>query len=104
MKCRHQCNNKHSWQRIYQNWNDGNTFFDRMTMGLAAILPAMLADKAERAFVIGWGTGMTAGELAALSSMKVVEVAEISPGVMEAAPLFDFASVNATQNPKIPLI
>ncbi|MAI80162.1 MAG: hypothetical protein CL917_14535 [Deltaproteobacteria bacterium] len=84
--------------------NDGNTFFDRMTMGLAAILPAMLADKAERAFVIGWGTGMTAGELAALSSMKVVEVAEISPGVMEAAPLFDFASVNATQNPKIRVI
>ncbi len=84
--------------------NDGNTFFDRMTMGLAAILPAMLADKADRAFVIGWGTGMTAGELAALSSMKEVDVAEISSGVMEAAPLFDFASMQATRNPKIQVI
>lgn len=84
--------------------NDGNTFYDRMTMGLAAILPAMLADKAEQAFVIGWGTGITAGELAALDSMKRVDVAEISPGVMQAAPFFDFASVAATQNPKIRVI
>ena len=64
----------------------------------------MLADQADQAFVIGWGTGMTAGELAALSSMKKVDVAEISSGVMEAAPLFDFASMQATKNPKIHVI
>ena len=84
--------------------SDGNTFMDYMTMGLAATLPALMAEKAERAFVIGWGTGITAGELAALESMKRVDVAEISPAVMEAAPLFDFASLAATRNPKIHVV
>jgi hypothetical protein len=70
-------------------------------MAMAAVLPALMAEKAENAFVIGWGTGITAGELAALDSMKRVDVAEISRGVMQASPFFDFASLNATKNPKI---
>jgi len=81
--------------------SDGNTFMDFTTMAMAATLPALMAKKAERAFVIGWGTGITAGELAALDSMKQVDVAEISPAVMEAAPFFDFASLDATRSPKI---
>jgi spermidine synthase len=81
--------------------SDGNTFSDFTTMALAATLPALLAEKAENAFVIGWGTGITAGELAAFDTMKRVDVAEISSGVMQASPLFDFASLNATENPKI---
>lgn len=84
--------------------SDGNTTLDFTTMAMAATLPAMLAKSAERAFVIGWGTGITAGELAALDSIKQVDVAEISPGVLEAAPLFDFANLNASRNPKIRVI
>ena len=80
---------------------DGNTRFDYTTMGLVAVVPALLADRMERGFVIGFGTGVTAGELGALDSMREVVVAEISSGVLEAAPLFDFANQNASQNPKI---
>ena len=39
--------------------------------------------------MIGYGTGVTVGELGALDAMRDVTVAEISPGVIDAAPLFD---------------
>ena len=84
--------------------SDGNTHLDFTTMAMAATLPALMAKKAERAFVIGWGTGITAGELAALDSMERVDVAEISPGVMEAAHFFDFASLDASSNAKVSVI
>jgi spermidine synthase len=84
--------------------SDGNTSADYATMGLAAILPAMLADQVESAFVIGFGTGVTVGELAALPSVKRVVVREISPAVVDAAPLFDFANQSVTQNAKVEMI
>jgi len=84
--------------------SDGNTFGDYMTMSLLATLPALFAEKAERAFVVGWGTGITAGQLARFESMQLVEVAEISPGVMEAAEHFDFSNFEASRDPKIEVI
>ncbi len=84
--------------------SDGDTYVDYTTMGMAAVLPALLADQARSAFVIGWGTGVTAGELAAMKSIERVDVAEISPGVMNAAPLFDFANMNASTHSKIDVI
>jgi hypothetical protein len=73
-------------------------------MALAGLIPALLAERVERAFVIGWGTGVTAGELSALDSVREVVVAEISSGVLAAAPLFDFASLGASRHPKIRVI
>jgi spermidine synthase len=84
--------------------SDGNTATDYPTMALAAILPALLADRAERGFVIGFGTGITVGELIALPTIEKVVVSEISPGVLEAAPLFDFANQAVTKSPKVELI
>lgn len=84
--------------------SDGDTYADYGTVGLLAVLPAMLTKKLERAFVIGWGIGTTAGELGSFESVTRVDVAEISPGVLEAAPLFDFATQGATSNPKIHVI
>jgi SAM-dependent methyltransferase len=71
---------------------------DYGTTGLLALIPALLAEKAERAFVIGYATGVTAGELARLEEAREVVVAEISPAVIRAAPLFDFANGNASRN------
>jgi spermidine synthase len=87
-----------------QGKSDGDTRIDMGTTALLAAVPSMLAEKAERAFVIGWGVGSTAGELGSFTSMREIEVAEISPGVMEAAPLFDFATEGASTNPKIHVI
>jgi spermidine synthase len=82
---------------------DGNTDADLETMAMAALLPALFAERAERAFVIGFGTGITAGYLADLETMREVTVAEISPAVLRAAPEFDFANHGASVHPKIAL-
>jgi spermidine synthase len=81
--------------------SDGNTTGDYPTMCLAGLIPALLTDDASRAFVIGWGTGVTAGELGALAGTERVDVAEISPGVMDGAPFFRLYNQQADLNPKV---
>jgi spermidine synthase len=81
--------------------SDGNTATDYPTMGLAALVPALFAENLERCFVIGFGLGVTTGELAALEGTREVHVAEISQGVIDAAPLFDYANLGASQAPKV---
>ncbi len=77
---------------------------DRVTMGLAGLLPALLAREPRRAFVVGFGTGVSAGALASLHSVESVEVAEISPAIVRAAPLFDFANGGASRDPKVRIV
>jgi spermidine synthase len=84
--------------------SDGMVRSEYLTMGLIAVLPALLAEKAERAFVIGYGTGVTGAEFASLQTAKEVVVAEISPGVIEAAPYFDFANGGASKLPDVRIV
>jgi spermidine synthase len=81
--------------------SDGSLVADYPTMALAALLPALMAESFERSFVIGWGTGVTAGELAALDGTRMIEIAEISPAVLDAAPFFDGGNLNASKSPKV---
>jgi spermidine synthase len=81
--------------------SDGSVPGDYPTMSLVALVPALFAEGCERAFVIGYGTGVTVGELAALDCSREVVVAEISSGVLAAAPLFDDANRHASVNPKV---
>jgi spermidine synthase len=83
---------------------DGSTSGDYPTMCFAALIPALLTDDPSRGFVIGWGTGVTVGELAALPENEEVVVAEISPGVIESAPLFSSLNQRADKNPKVKIL
>ena len=83
---------------------DGSLVGDYPTMALSALIPALMAESIERAFVIGWGTGVTSGELAALDGTKSVQVAEISRAVIASAPLFDVGNLAASKSPKIEII
>jgi SAM-dependent methyltransferase len=69
-----------------------------------ALIPALIAESHERGFVIGLGTGVTAGELAALEATRKVTVAEISRAVITANPLFAAGNLGASTHPKIELI
>jgi spermidine synthase len=89
---------------IVNGKSDGDIPADNVTTGLLALLPAMFAEQCERAFVIGFGGGMSVGELAALDSTTEVVVAEISPGVVQAAPLFEAGNRRALSNPKTRLV
>jgi spermidine synthase len=77
---------------------------DYPTMAISGLLPALFAAKHERALVAGWGTGVTAGELAALRETREVQVAEISRGVIAAAPLFESANQHAAGGAKVRII
>jgi len=80
---------------------DGDTAGDYTTMALAALLPAMMVERPENVFVVGFGTGVSVGEFASLGAVKRVAVAEISPAVIEAAPLFDFANRGVSTSAKV---
>jgi len=87
---------------IYVNGkSDGNLISDYPTTSLLALIPALMAEKVERCFVIGFGTGVSTGELASLEWVQEVDVAEISQAVIEAAPLFDMGNRAASKNPKV---
>ncbi len=90
---------------IYTNGkSDGSLGGDYPTMALVAHIPCMIATECRSSFVIGYGTGVTAGELAAIETMERVVVAEISDGVVEAAPLFDYGNRYASKSPKLEMI
>jgi SAM-dependent methyltransferase len=74
------------------------------TMALIALIPALIAESHARALVIGLGTGVTAGELAALEGTRKVTVAEISQAVIDANPLFAVGNLGASTHPKIEII
>jgi SAM-dependent methyltransferase len=58
----------------------------------------------ERVFVVGYGTGVTAGELAALEGTREIVVAEISSAVLAADPYFASANLGAAASPKLRLL
>jgi SAM-dependent methyltransferase len=84
--------------------SDGAIPGDAVTTILLALIPALIAREPARSFVVGYGTGVTAGELAALEDVREVTVAEISPGVIEAAPQFDYGNLGASKNPKVRIV
>jgi spermidine synthase len=84
--------------------SDGNLVTDYPTMALTGLVPALLAAHPARAFVVGYGTGVTVGELAALPDVEEVVVAEISRGVLRAAPFFDPGNRGASTNSKVKLV
>ncbi|MFP8882341.1 MAG: fused MFS/spermidine synthase [Myxococcota bacterium] len=100
----HSFEGKRSLAIVTNGKPDGSIGIDYTTMAMAALLPAVLAERVERAFVIGYGTGVTVGEFAALDSIEEVVVAEISRGVIEAAPLFDPYNMRASVSPKVSII
>lgn len=64
---------------------DGAVFGDRGTQALLGIIPALLHAEVKSAFVLGLGTGMTAGWLASVPGVDRVDVAELEPAITEVA-------------------
>lgn len=81
--------------------SDSSTNYDIYTIKLTAHLPALLAKARREVMVIGLGTGVTAGELALYEDVQHVDVAEISPAVIEALPYFKNFTYAVHQNPKL---
>jgi predicted membrane-bound spermidine synthase len=65
--------------------NDGSIRLDRGTQTMLGLTPAALHPAPKSAFVLGLGTGMSAGWLASVPGMERVDVAELEPAVLELA-------------------
>ncbi len=72
---------------LYNNGKpDATSVLDADTQALLGLLPAMIrGDTGLDILVIGYGSGMTVGALAALPSVRSVTVAELEPEVYRAA-------------------
>jgi len=79
---------------IVNGKSDSSTFIDTYTLKLLAHLPALLAERRDEVMVIGLGTGVTAGELTRYPDIRTIDIAEISPEVVEALPHFRGATYN----------
>jgi spermidine synthase len=67
---------------------DAGTQADTATQKLLAHVPLALHPSPRTAFIVGWGSGGTAGS-AALHPLREIHCAEIEPAVFETAPLFE---------------
>ena len=79
---------------------DGNARGDAGTQVMSGLIGALLHPNTENAMVIGLGTGSTAGWLAAVPSIRTVDVIELEPSVLEVARRCAAVNADVMNNPK----
>lgn len=83
--------------------SDGDARGDAATQIMLGIVPAALHPAPQTAFVIGLGTGETAGWLGAIPSIERVDCVELEPEVREMARRCASVNYNVLENPKVHL-
>jgi spermidine synthase len=83
---------------------DGNSRFDAGTQVMGPVVGAILHPGPSSALVIGLGTGSSAGWLAAIDTIKRVNVAELEPAVLEVARRCAPVNRGVLENPKVRII
>ncbi|HEY3237155.1 MAG TPA: fused MFS/spermidine synthase, partial [Polyangiaceae bacterium] len=83
--------------------SDGSVFLDRGTQGMSTMLPALLHQNPKSVFVLGLGTGMSAGWVAAIPGVERVDVAELEPAVLEVARRAAAANQGVLKRPNVHL-
>ncbi len=81
--------------------SDSSTLGDIYTLRLLAHIPALLAEQRQNVMVVGLGTGVTAGELLLYPDIKQIDVAEISPAVVNALPFFKPFIHGLSEDPRV---
>lgn len=83
---------------------DGNSLGDASTQVMLGLLGAALHPAPQRAFVVGLGTGCTAGWLAEVPGMERVDVVELEDRVREVASRCAPINRGALQHPRLRLV
>lgn len=84
--------------------SDGSVSGDRATQVFLGLLPAALHGQAREAFVVGLGTGMTAGLLAEAPGVEHVQVAELEHAVTEIARRASSVNGQVLDNPRVEIL
>jgi spermidine synthase len=77
---------------------DASTSGDRITRTLTALIPLTLSSKNEDIFIIGLGSGMSAGIATQFEGTKNVRVTEIASGVIKSLPYFSKWNFNLDES------
>jgi hypothetical protein len=80
--------------------SDGGTGGDVYTQVFAGLVGLMHQPEARDAFMVGLGTGQSAGAMASAAQLKLLCV-ELSPAVVDAAQLFKVANDDVHHNPRV---
>ena len=83
---------------------DGNALADAGTQMMLGLIGGALHPQPQTAFVVGLGTGETAGWLAEVPSVERVDVVELEPAVREMARRCRAVNRDVLANPKVRLI
>jgi len=84
--------------------SESSTIGDIYTIKLLAHIPALLAEKRNNIMVVGLGTGVTVGELTLYPDVERIDVAEISPSVVEALPYFEEFTYGVHKDPRVNIL
>ena len=84
--------------------SDASSVADMNTQVLVGLLPALAHPQPRRAFLVGFGSGVTARTLADVPGMERVDVAEIERAVLRASHFFDAVNRGARSDPKVHVI
>ncbi len=83
---------------------DGNATGDASTVVMAPLIGTLLHPEPRRGLVIGLGTGMSAGWMAAVPSMEQVDVVELEPALLAFAEMCAPVNRDALDNPKVEVV
>ena len=86
------------------HWEATTEFHGRMHLHMLGHLPMLFVRKAESAAVIGFGTGITTGSMLRHPTLRRLDLLEIEPAVVAAAPLYDFTNHRPLADPRTHLI
>ena len=96
--------NSESLSFVVNGKSDGNARTDAGTQIMCGLIGAALHPNPEKAMVVGLGTGSTGGWLAAVPSMRRVDVVELEPAIQKVAELCAPVNCHALANPKLHVI
>jgi spermidine synthase len=80
---------------------DGNARSDAPTQVMGPLLGALLRPGLETSFVVGLGTGSSAGWLATVPGMRRTDVAELEPAILDVARLCAPVNRSVMDNPRV---
>jgi predicted membrane-bound spermidine synthase/tetratricopeptide (TPR) repeat protein len=83
---------------------DASSVADMNTQVLVGLLPGLAHPAPRRAFVVGFGSGVSVRALAAVRGVEQVDVAEIERAVLDAAPFFADVNADVLRDPRVRII
>jgi len=81
-------------------WVSSTEIHGRLHLEFLGHLPLLFARDAETVGVIGFGTGITSGNILLYPTVKRVNIFELEPGVIQASRYFEFVNQHPLQDPR----